>query len=125
VATSCVPLCSGLATSLDLLAAEGDDHQRLRRIQAGSARLWQGLQQLPGVRTLLPEPPPAGLVSFTIEADRLVDTAELVERLGERGHWIRRLDHPDCLRACLHVTSTAAEIDALLAAIAAQLPEVP
>lgn len=120
VATSCVPLCSGLATSLDLLAAEGDDGERLRRIQVGTARLWQGLQALPGVRTLLPEPPPAGLVSFTIEARAggTADNAVRVERLGQQGLWLRRLDHPDCLRACAHVTTTTAEVDALLAAIA-------
>lgn len=120
VATSCVPLCSGLATSLDLLAAEGDDGERLRRIQVGTARLWQGLQALPGVRTLLPEPPPAGLVSFTIQAraGETADNAVRVERLGQQGLWLRRLDHPDCLRACAHVTTTTAEVDALLAAIA-------
>lgn len=126
VATSCLPLCSGLATSLDLLTAEGDDGQRLRRIQTGSARLWQGLQQWPGVQTLLPEPPLAGLVSFTIRrpGGEPADTAALVQQLGDQGYWIRRLDDPDCLRACIHITSTDAEIDALLAAIGALSPGV-
>jgi len=116
VATSCVPLCSGLATSLELLAAQGTAAQRLERIQAGSRRLWQGLQTLEGVNTLLPEPPPAGLVSFTL-AGR--SGAAVVERLGEQGLWIRRLDDPDCLRACTHVTTTEAEIDMLLDALRA------
>jgi len=116
VATSCVPLCSGLATSLDLLAAEGTAAQRLERIQAGSRRLWQGLQTIEGVNTLLPEPPPAGLVSFTL-AGR--SGAAVVERLGEQGLWIRRLDDPDCLRACTHITTTEAEIDMLLDALRA------
>jgi len=116
VATSCVPLCSGLATSLELLAAQGTAAQRLERIQAGSRRLWQGLQTLEGVNTLLPEPPPAGLVSFTL-AGR--SSAAVVERLGEQGLWIRRLDDPDCLRACTHVTTTEAEIDMLLDALRA------
>jgi L-cysteine/cystine lyase len=117
VATSCVPLCSGLATSLELLAAEGSTAaQRLERIQAGSRRLWQGLQTIEGVNTLLPEPPPAGLVSFTL-AGR--SSAAVVERLGEQGLWIRRLDDPDCLRACTHITTTEAEIDTLLEALRA------
>jgi L-cysteine/cystine lyase len=116
VATSCVPLCSGLATSLDLLAAEGTAAQRLERIQAGSRRLWQGLQTIEGVNTRLPEPPPAGLVSFTL-AGR--SSAAVVERLGEQGLWIRRLDDPDCLRACTHITTTEAEIDKLLEAMRA------
>jgi len=120
VATSCVPLASGLATSLELLAAEGTPPQRLQTIAAGSARLWQGLQSVPGARTLLREPPPAGLVSFTLEdrAGTPRDTTAVVDSLGRQGIWIRRLDQPDCLRACIHITTTNAEIDQLLAALA-------
>jgi len=114
VATSCVPLCSGLATSLELLEAEGTPAQRLQRIQSGSRRLWQGLQTIEGVKTLLPEPPPAGLVSFTLAG---LSSAAVVESLGEQGLWIRRLDDPDCLRACTHITTTDAEIDELLEAL--------
>jgi len=116
VATSCLPLCSGLATSLNLLEAEGTAEQRLARIQAGSARLWRGLQGIPGVQTLLPEPPPAGLVSFSLEGR---STAAVVKQLGEQGIWIRRLDDPDCLRACTHITTTDDEIDLLLEALSA------
>ncbi|MEB3277181.1 MAG: aminotransferase class V-fold PLP-dependent enzyme [Cyanobacteriota bacterium] len=114
VATSCVPLCSGLATSLELLAAHGSSAERLARITALSGRLWRGLQALPGVQTLLPEPPPAGLVSFRYSAG---DTAAWVQRLGEQQLWIRRLDQPDCLRACTHITTTEAEVDRLIAAL--------
>jgi L-cysteine/cystine lyase len=116
VATSCLPLCSGLATSLDLLEAEGTAEQRLARIQARSGRLWRGLQGIAGVETLMPEPPPAGLVSFTLEGP---STAAVVNELGEQGIWIRRLDDPDCLRACTHITTTDDEIDLLLEALSA------
>jgi len=116
VATSCVPLCSGLATSLELLAAEGTAAQRLERIQAGSRQLWQGLQTIARVSTLLPEPPPAGLVSFTLAGQ---PSAAVVERLGAQDLWIRRLDDPDCLRACTHITTTEAEIEKLLEALRA------
>jgi L-cysteine/cystine lyase len=116
VATSCLPLCSGLATSLELLAAAGSAEQRLERIKAGSRLLWQGLQQIPAAQTLLPEPPPAGLVSFTMEGQ---PTASVVERLGAQNIWIRRLDDPDCLRACTHITTTEAELETLLAALRA------
>jgi len=121
VATSCVPLASGLATSLQLLADQGTPAQRLQTICRGSERLWQGLQRLDGARTLLAEPPPAGLVSFTLsDANGLPrNTADVVETLGRAGIWIRRLDQPDCLRACIHITTTDAEIDQLLAALAA------
>jgi L-cysteine/cystine lyase len=116
VATSCLPLCSGLATSLELLAAAGSAEQRLERIKAGSAQLWEGLQRIPGSQTLLTEPPPAGLVSFTLEGQ---STAAVVQQLGAQGIWIRRLDDPDCLRACTHITTTEAEIETLLAALRA------
>jgi len=116
VATSCVPLCSGLATSLELLAQAGTPSERLAIIQARSLRLWQGLQAIQGVSTLLPDPPAAGLVSFTLGSTA---TAAVVAQLGAEGLWIRRLDDPDCLRACTHITTTEDEIDALLQALGA------
>ena len=119
VATSCVPLCSGLASSLELLAAEGTPAQRLERIRDGSQRLWHGLKQLPGVQTLLPEPPPAGLASFTLPASATGGHAGVVKALGAQGFWIRNLEDPDCLRACTHITTTDAEIDQLLEALRA------
>jgi len=114
VATSCVPLLRGLLTSLDLLAAEGDATSRLNTIRERSEQLWKGLQEREDVQTLLPEPPPAGLVSFVRKGQ---DSAAVVKRLGQDGLWIRRLDHPDCLRACTHITTTEAEIKALLNAL--------
>ena len=116
VATSCVPLCSGLATSLELLAQAGTPSERLAIIQARSLRLWQGLQAIQGVSTLLPDPPAAGLVSFTLGSTA---TAAVVAQLGAEGLWVRRLDDPDCLRACTHITTTEGEIDALLQALGA------
>ncbi len=114
VATSCVPLCSGLSASLELLASAGSDADRLMQIQACSRLLWQGLQAIAGVETLLPEPPSAGLVSFTLEG---ISTQDAVQALGEQQIWIRRLDDPDCLRACTHITTSASEVERLLEAI--------
>ncbi len=115
VATSCVPLASGLSTSLELLAAQGREAERLERIRRGSRRLWQGLQDLAGVTTLLGEPPPAGLVSFQLEGPT---PQAVVQALGERQIWIRSLDDPACLRACTHITTSDAEVDRLLEALA-------
>ncbi|MEB3242669.1 MAG: aminotransferase class V-fold PLP-dependent enzyme [Cyanobacteriota bacterium] len=121
VATSCTPLLSGLRTSLDLLEEVGSATERLAAIQAQAALLWQGLQSLPGCVTLLPAPPPAGLVSFQLQRGDGTPIApeQIVSQLGERRIWLRALADPSCLRACLHVTTTAAEVEQLLEALAA------
>jgi L-cysteine/cystine lyase len=114
VATSCTPLFAGLSSSLALLEAEGTDQERLTLIRQHSARLWEGLGRIAKVHPLLIEPPPAGLVSFTVEGQ---DPATLVQRLGERGIWIRNLPDPACLRACTHITTTPSDLEALLEAL--------
>jgi L-cysteine/cystine lyase len=114
VATSCTPLFAGLSSSLALLEAEGTDEERLALIRQHSARLWEGLGRIAKVHPLLDEPPPAGLVSFTVEGQ---DPATLVQRLGERGIWIRNLPDPACLRACTHITTTPSDLEALLKAL--------
>ncbi len=120
VATSCTPLFAGLDSSLQLLEAEGDAHGRLAAIRQHSGQLWEGLQQVPGVRTLLDVPPPAGLVSFTLAdgSGTPLDPAAVVKGLGERGIWLRTLESPRCLRACTHLVSTADEVEQLLARLA-------
>jgi L-cysteine/cystine lyase len=115
VATSCVPLFAGLLRSMELLEQVGPVERRLELIRARSGRLWRGLRALPGVKTVLEVPPTAGLVSFRIEDHA---PAAVVKTLGEQGLWIRSLDQPACLRACTHLTTTEAEVDQLLDALA-------
>jgi L-cysteine/cystine lyase len=117
VATSCTPLYGGLACSLELLEMEGDAEARLAAIRQRSGQLWQGLRRIPGVRTLLAVPPPAGLVSFTMAAGsgEPLDPAVIVKQLGNRGTWLRTLESPRCVRACTHLVSTADEVERLLA----------
>ena len=122
VATSCLPLFAGLDTSLQLLEAEGDAQVRLLRICERSQQLWQGLQRIEGVQTLLEQPPPAGLVSFVLGTEAqgtmaAATAAEWVQRLGAQSIWLRSLADPICLRACTHLTTTAAELEQLLAAL--------
>lgn len=120
VATSCTPLLSGLRTSLTLLEEVGTAAERLARIQEQARRLWEGLRALPGCPPLLEEPPPAGLVSFQPRRrdGSAVAPEQVARRLGERGIWLRHLPRPDCLRACTHVTTSAADGEALLSALA-------
>ncbi len=115
VATSCTPLFAGLDQSLQLLEQEGRAEQRLARIRERSRQLWQGLGAIPGVERLLQVEPPAGLVSFTAAG---WPPADLVARLGERGIWLRTLADPLCVRACTHITTTEAEVEQLLEAVA-------
>ena len=115
VATSCIPLGAGLRRSLDLLEELGDAQQREALICERSARLWNGLQQIPGVQTVVKEAPPAsGLVSFTIDH---TPAQAAVSALADQHFQLRSLEDPLCLRACTHVFSTEAEIDQLLEAI--------
>ena len=116
IATSCVPLGAGLRRSLDLLDEAGNAAQREARIQALSRRLWHGLQQIKGMETLLQEaPPPSGLVSFTAQKHR---PEAVVHALADQGFQLRSLDDPHCVRACTHICTTEAEIDALLGVLA-------
>ena len=117
VATSCTPLFAGLNHSLQLLEAEGETEARLMAIRERSVQLWQGLQRLAGVRTLLEVPPPVGLVSFTMAGPTgtTMDPAAIVKRLGDQGTWLRTLESPACIRACTHLVSTADEVERLLA----------
>ena len=120
IATSCYPLMAGLRQSLHSLAALGDARQRLALIRARSGHLWRGLQQLEGVETLLPEPPPAGLVSFRVRGRR---SQEVVDALGERGLVLRSFENPDCVRACCHVTTLPTETGRLVSEIASFVTE--
>ncbi len=127
VATSCIPLFAGLDSSLQLLESQGDAQARLALIRERSQQLWQGLQRIEGVQTLLDQPPPAGLVSFVLGSGAqgtmaAATAAEWVQRLGAQSIWLRSLADPICLRACTHLTTTAAEVDQLLAALQSGLP---
>lgn len=115
VATSCVPLMAGLRCSLELLNKEGSTEQRLKRIREHSQSLWNALNSLDGASTLLEVPPSTGLVSFQLAGD--TSPADMVKALGRRRIWIRDLADPSCLRACVHVLTTAEEKEQLIEAL--------
>jgi L-cysteine/cystine lyase len=128
VATSCTPLMAGLDQSLQLLEACGDADQRLEAIRARSGQLWQEIATTPGLQPLLAVPPPAGLVSLTL-GEGFGSTAEgptpetVVAALARQGIWLRSLQHPDCVRACTHLTTTSEEVTRLSRALAALAAE--
>ena len=115
IATSCIPLLSGLRCSLNLLKAEGSEFNRIERIKELSSSLWEGLSQLKNIKTVLKSPPPSGLISFSI-SNQCTENS-IVKKLGEQKLWIRVLEDPNWLRACVHITTTKEEILLLLKAI--------
>ena len=115
IATSCTPLLAGLRSSLDLLDLEGTENKRLLEIQTLSHSLWSNLKCIDNVTPILEGQPPTGLVSFSINNTKT--PTEIVKELGRNNIWIRDIDDPKCLRACLHITTTAEEISALTKAI--------
>ena len=125
VATSCIPLFAGLDCSLQLLEAEGSAEQRLAVIRAASARLWHGLQVIPGLCSRLRQEPPAGLVSFRPSDPTGPDPGSLLHSLSERRFCLRVLDQPLWLRACVHITTELEEIDQLLENLAVLLEQSP
>tara|TARA_Y100001968_G_scaffold280565_1_gene277148 strand:- start:21200 stop:22453 length:1254 start_codon:yes stop_codon:yes gene_type:complete len=108
IATSCIPLLAGLRCSLELLEAEGSEKDRLKKIQNFSKLLWCSLNEIEGVETILKGPPPAGLVSFTPKTSQ--SPTFILRQLGRKNLFVRVLEDPPWLRACLHVTSIEKEI---------------
>ncbi|MFM9104292.1 MAG: aminotransferase class V-fold PLP-dependent enzyme [Cyanobium sp.] len=119
VATSCIPLFAGLDCSLQLLEFLPEPVGCAAEALQALLRRPFSLQQLPGVEPLLEEPPPAGLVSFTLAdgAGRAIKPEAIVDTLGEQAIWLRSLPEPACLRACTHITTTAADLERLLQAL--------
>ncbi len=112
VATSCIPLMAGLRTSIQLLEKEGNSEYRLRKILEKSKILWEEITGINGIKTLLNTPPPSGLVSFFILKEPSPE--KVVKWLGSKKVWIRGLESPPCLRACLHITSSKKDIKELV-----------
>jgi L-cysteine/cystine lyase len=59
------------------------------------------------------------LVSFRLNGHGAPSPEAVVAQLGEQAIWLRSLDDPHCLRACTHITTTAAEVELLLGALRA------
>tara|TARA_Y100001968_G_C19387426_1_gene733636 strand:- start:322 stop:1488 length:1167 start_codon:yes stop_codon:yes gene_type:complete len=115
VATSCIPLLAGLRCSLDLINKEGTEEERLKKIQRSSFRVWNGINTSNKINTILQGPPPNGLVSFSINNEE--EAISLVKTLGKEKIWIRALEDPAWLRACVHVMTNEEEVSSLVKTI--------
>lgn len=120
IATSDVPLCSGLRTAIANHNNWGTAEERYFRICQLSSSLWGKLNAIPGVKCLLKSPPESGLVSFQLfnagePSPKLHKT--LVTYLETQQFYLRTLLSPSCVRACTHYFTTGADIDQLIATI--------
>ncbi|KGG16546.1 MULTISPECIES: aminotransferase class V-fold PLP-dependent enzyme [unclassified Prochlorococcus] len=111
IATSCTPLLSGLRCSLELLEKEGTDYQRIEKIQSLSKELWVELRKIHPIKLVLQSPPQTGLLSFSVKSN--MSHNQIVRALGKKSTWIRVLEDPTWLRACVHITTTREEIKEL------------
>lgn len=115
IATSGIPLYTGLREAIAVHNQFASAQERYRMICDRSAYLWQRLGELPGVHCLRKQAPEAGLVSFQLDTGK---HQELVQFLEERNFFLRVILNPNCVRACTHYFTTETEMDGLVDAIA-------
>lgn len=115
VATSAFPQYLGLQAAIATHASWGTARERYQQICRNSQLLWQRLSELEGVNCLKASPPEAGLVSFQMTGK--MSHKQAVQTLERQGFLLRTLLYPDCIRACVHYFSDAAEIERLVDAI--------
>ena len=107
-----MPLLAGLRTSLNMIKNEGSESERLNKIKSLIAVLWKELNQIKNIELVLNSPPPSGIVSFTINGFNSPE--EIVNHLGQENLWIRVLEDPKWLRACVHITTDLNEVNNLV-----------
>ena len=119
VATSDYGLWGALRQSMELQAAWGTSAERYARICDLSEQLWKGLRSLSNVKCLLKDtPPPSGLVSFQLidsDSQPIPDLqTKMVQELETEKIYLRTLESPKCVRACVHYLSLESEVESLI-----------
>ena len=95
-----------------MLSNEGSETERFLKIKNLSSILWEKLKQIKNVELVLNSAPPSGIISFSING--INSPEKVVKYLGQEKLWIRVLEDPKWLRACVHITTDLAEIDDLV-----------
>ena len=95
-----------------MLKNEGHETERFCKIKSLSSILWEKLNQIKNIELVLNSPPPSGIISFTINGNNSPE--DVVKRLGQENVWIRVLEDPKWLRACVHITTDLNEVDNLV-----------
>ena len=95
-----------------MLKNEGHETERFCKIKSLSSILWEKLNQIKDIELVLNNPPPSGIISFTINGNHSPE--EVFNYLGKENLWIRVLEDPKWLRACVNITTDLNEINNLV-----------
>jgi L-cysteine/cystine lyase len=117
VATSDYPVYGALKAAIATHHYWGTAAERYQRICQLSAYLWERLQALSQVECLRTAPPESGLVSFRLHHPQK-SHADWVADLERQEILVRKIEDPDCVRACVHYLTLEEECDRLVEAIA-------
>ncbi len=112
IATSCIPLLSGLRESISLIEKDLNGLIKQKLITSMSNKLWNHLNQIEGVSLIMKRPIKNGIISFDIK--NINDKNNFVHKLGLKNIWIRVIEDPQWFRVCIHQMTTQDEIELLV-----------
>ena len=112
IATSCIPLLSGLRESISIIEKDCNGYKKHNLITSMSNKLWNHLNELDEVNLIMNRPIQNGIVSFDIK--KINDKNNFVYKLGLKNIWIRVIEDPQWFRVCIHQMTTEDEIELLV-----------
>ena len=112
IATSCIPLLSGLRESISIIEKDCNGYKKHNLITSMSNKLWNHLNELDEVNLIMNRPIQNGIVSFDIK--EIDDKNNFVYKLGLKNIWIRVIEDPQWFRVCIHQMTTEDEIELLV-----------
>ena len=112
IATSCIPLLTGLRQSISLIEKDCSGFKKHNLITSMSNKLWNHLKEIDKVNLIMNSPIQNGIVSFDIK--EIDDKNNFVYKLGLKNIWIRVIEDPQWFRVCIHQMTTEDEIELLV-----------
>ena len=112
IATSCIPLLSGLRQSISLIEQDCKGLKKQNLITSMSNKLWNHLNEIDDINLIMNGPLENGIVSFDIK--KIDDKNNFINKLGLKNIWIRVIEDPKWFRVCIHQMTTEDEIELLV-----------
>ena len=112
IATSCIPLLTGLRQSISLIEKDCSGFKKHNLITSMSNKLWNHLNEIDDVNLIMNRPLQNGIVSFDIK--EIDDKNNFINKLGLKNIWIRVIEDPKWFRICIHQMTTEDEIELLV-----------